>query len=136
MNATLELIKAKQNAIQAEADLKQAKENADHEARIRTFAPLREMLKEVIDLPAKSYGRGRERPLVSNHISMYFNKDLSDHVEFWQSHCGRTGLVIRAKEDGTFTVMDEYRNVFGDRHPVTLEQAKEKLIEHLALIIK
>lgn len=136
MNATLELIKAKQNAIQAEADLKQAKENADREARIRTFAPLREMLKEVIDLPAKSYDRGRERPLVSNHISMYFNKDLSDHVEFWQSHCGRTGLAIRAKEDGTFTVMNEYRNVFGDRHPVTLEQAKEKLIEHLALIIK
>jgi hypothetical protein len=133
MNATLELIKAKQNAIQAEADLKQAKENADREARIRTFAPLREMLKEVIDLPAKSYGRGRERPLVSDHISMYFNKDLSDHVEFWQSHCGRTGLVICAKEDGTFKVNNGH-TYLGDRF--TLEQAKEKLIEHLALIIK
>jgi hypothetical protein len=136
MNATLELIKAKQNAIQAEADLQKAKEKADREARIRTFAPLQEILMDVMDLPAKSYGNSRERPLVSNHISMYFNKDLSDHVEFWQLHCGRTGLVIRAKEDGTFTVMNEYRNVFGDRHPVTLEQAKEKLIEHLALIIK
>ena len=136
MNTTLELIKAKQNAIQAEADLKTAKKNADQEARIRTFTPLREILNDVVDLPAKSYGNGRDRPFVRDHISMYFDKDLSDHVEFWQWHCGSTGLAIRAKEDGTFTVFNERRNLFGDRHPVTLEQAKEKLIEHLALIIQ
>jgi hypothetical protein len=135
MNTTLELIKAKQNAIQAEADLNKAKENADQEARIRTFTPLREIVKDVLDLPAKSYGNGRDRPLVRDHISMYFNKDLSDHVEFWQWHRGNTGLGIHAKEDGTFRVSVENRSIFG-ACPVPLELAKEKLIEHLALIIK
>jgi hypothetical protein len=136
MNTTLELIKAKQNAIQAEAHLKKAKENADKEARIRTFAPLREILKDVIDLPAKNFGY-TERRSVRDHIDLYGrNESLDQSVNFWQLHFGNHGLVICAKEDGTFTVFNERRNVFGDRHPVTLEQAKEKLIEHLALIIK
>ena len=135
MSATLELIKAKQNANNAEEALKQAKKKADHEARNRTFAPLREMLIEVLDLPAKSYGNRRERPFVRDHISMYFNKDLSDSVEFWQFHGGNTGLGIHAKEDGTFRVYVENRSIFGEC-PVPLELAKEKLIEHLALIIK
>ena len=133
MNATLELIKAKQNAIQAEADLKQAKENADREARIRTFAPLREMLKEVIDLPAKNFGY-TERRSVRDHIDLHGrNESLDQSVNFWQLHFGNHGLVICAKEDGTFKVNNGH-TYLGDRF--TLEQAKEKLIEHLALIIK
>jgi len=133
MNATLELIKAKQNAIQAEADLKQAKENADREARIRTFAPLREILKDVLDLPAKNFGY-TERRFVRDHIDLYGrNESLDQSVNFWQLHFGNHGLVICATEDGTFKVNNGH-TYLGDRF--TLEQAKEKLIEHLALIIK
>lgn len=136
MKATLELIKAKQNAIQAEADLKQAKENADREARIRTFAPLREMLKEVLELPAKSFGHIVKRPFVKDHLHCSYREGaLTESVAFNVPSCSNYGLEIKAREDGTFDLYcgDSFK---ARDKGIPLERAQEELISHLALIVK
>jgi hypothetical protein len=53
MNATLELIKAKQNAIIADEEMKIAKAKRDFEVMTQTFEPLVKIIEEAKDLPTR-----------------------------------------------------------------------------------
>lgn len=127
MNATIELIKAKQNAIKAEKDLQEAKARAAKEARVRTFAPLREILMDALDLPAKSHS-SRSRPFVKDHIALCDDQC----VQFWEFHFGNYGFCIQALEDGAFEVTRGRHTKSVRSH---LEEAKDALVAYLAEIV-
>jgi len=56
MKATIELIKAKQNAIKADEEMKVAKVKRDFEVMTQTFEPLVKIVEEAKDLPTRDRG--------------------------------------------------------------------------------
>jgi|LakMenEpi03Aug12_release.lakeMendotaPanAssembly.Ray.scaffolds.fasta_scaffold951016_1 hypothetical protein len=136
MNATIELIKAKQNAVRAEEDLKKAKQRADQEARIRVFAPIKQLIEEVADLPAKEKS---EWPIISIRpkdpylVGAWIHRDAIISVEIMARYSGK--LRVSSHEDGSFD-LDYGYSCRDNRKNVTLEDAKNALIERLAMLAK
>lgn len=137
MNATIELIKAKQNAVQAEKDLQEAQRRADEQARIRVFAPIKQLIEEAADLPAKEKSEWPTisiRPRNPDLVGSWIQKDRPDNlVEIMGRHS--TGLRVSSHQNGSFDIDYGYGCV-RNRKNATLEDAKNALIEHLAMLAK
>jgi hypothetical protein len=136
MNTTLELIKAKQNAAKAEEDLKQALKKASEEARARHFNPLREILNDVLDAPAKDYAWHSSHKTISVREHIGRSEGLIPDTHYWVTFktggYSSGGLHIEANDNGLFDTRfkDDLR-----RKNISLEEAKEELIAKLASII-
>ena len=134
MNATIELIKAKQNAVKAEQDLAKAKQAEVFEARVRTFAPIKQLIEEAADLPAKE---GSPHPTISmrpgnpNLVGSWIHGGPIIAVET----TGRAKIRISSHENGTFDIDYGY-SCKDNRNNATLEDAKNALIERLAMLAK
>ena len=134
MNATIELIKAKQNAIKAEQDLAKAKQAEVFEARVRTFAPIKQLIEEAADLPAKE---GSPHPTISmrpgnpNLVGSWIHRDPIISVET----TGLSKIRISSHENGSFEIDYGY-NCKDNRRNAPLEAAKNALIERLAMLAK
>lgn len=134
MNATIELIKAKQNAVRAEEDLKKAKQRADQQARIRVFAPIKQLIEEAADLPAKEKSEWPTisiRPRDPNLVGAWVRRELLTSVEIMGRYSGR--LCVSSHEDGSFD-LDYGFGHKDNRKNATLEDAKNALIDRLAML--
>lgn len=135
MNATIELIKAKQNAVKAEQNLAKAKQAEIFEARVRTFAPIKQLIEEAADLPAKEESNYSTISMRGNPtlVGSWIHRDPIISVEIM----GRYGsnLCVSSHENGAFDI--HYGHHCKDnRKNVTLEEAKNALIERLAILAK
>lgn len=138
MNATIELIKAKQNAVQAEKDLQEAQRRADQQARIRVFAPIKQLIEEAADLPAKEKSEWPTisiRPGNPNLVGSWIQKQTErlDLVEIMGRHS--SGLRVSSHQNGSFDIDYGY-GCKDNRRNAPLEAAKNALIERLAMLAK
>ena len=136
MNTTIELIKAKQNAVQAEKDLAKAKEAEVFAARLRAFAPIKQLIEEAADLPAKEeskYPTISMRGNPKNLVGSWIHRDLMISVEIMGLYGSK--LRISSHENGSFDIDYGY-SCKDNRKNATLEEAKNALIERLAMLAK
>ena len=137
MNATLELIKAKQNAVKAEQDLAKAKQAEVFEARVRTFAPIKRLIEQAADLPAKAESK---YPTISmrgnpNLVGSWIHRDPMISVEIMSGAGCWNQLRVSSHENGAFYINYGY-HCKDNRENATLEEAKNALIERLAMLAK
>ena len=146
MNATIELIKAKQNAIKADEEMKVAKLKRDFEVMTQTLEPLVKIIEEAKDLLTRDIAphyKGSLNPEAPRTVGAHIDKDLHGHLGIFHSadgrlnHCYVSAPKLCIDGSGHIRADSAGRLFISNRDGVVSRQdAIDWLIEAIARLVK